>query len=103
MRVHSKPSSFFPDHPVDHSLGSTGRSSRSRAFGGQPLERVRANVFGAPPKQQQNALVWPPNAVEEILAREALVQSARDLRVMRLHSEQNSYTTDSYSLPTPPL
>jgi len=73
------PSSFFPDHAggagaVAGGAGSARplNSSGSGSFGRQP---------GATAAAGNGVRVRKPNAVEEILEREALVQSARDLRV----------------------
>jgi hypothetical protein len=77
MRVHSsggdRPSSFFPDQPlVDRRLtGLNGESNRGGGPNNGPTvtERMRTR------NERQNA-------VEQIMQREALVQAARDLRLV---------------------
>jgi len=66
MRVH-RPSSFFPDEERDSAFARAGAG-------------VAPGPRGAD-RGAERAYAQRPNAVEEILQREALVQSARDLRV----------------------
>jgi hypothetical protein len=62
----TRQSSFFPDNPASHN--SSSRGGLGAAGGGS---------HRAPGVRTRH-----PNAVEEILQREALVQSARDLRLV---------------------